>query len=102
MSEPFPALVVTQGVLTAVSAAFNLLYFAGLSTSRPARRIATLVLSLVNLSFLLQGLYWTLLPVLPIRQGLSRFADVGPFLMVGLMPLTSSLAIADYILEILC
>ena len=61
MSESLQTLMAVQGLLTAISGGFNALYFAGYSTSHPARKVATLVLSLVNLSFLLQGLYWVLL-----------------------------------------
>jgi hypothetical protein len=88
-----------QGALTAVSGGFNALYFAGYSTPHTARRVATLVLSLVNLSFLLQGLYWTLLPVLPVGDGSSHLLGSGPLLMVGLITLMSSLAITVLILR---
>ena len=93
------ALMTVQGVLTAISGGFNALYFAGYSTSHPARKVATLVLSLVNLSFLLQGLYWTLLPIMPASDGSSYFLGSGPPLMVGLITLMSSLAITALLLR---
>ncbi len=96
MSESLQALMTFQGVLTAISGGFNAFYFAGYSTSHPARKVATLVLSLVNLSFLLQGLYWTLLPM---SDGSSQLLGSGPLLMVGLITLMSSLAITALILR---
>ena len=99
MSESLQALMTFQGVLTAISGGFNAFYFAGYSTSHPARKVATLVLSLVNLSFLLQGLYWTLLPVLPISDGSSHLLGSGPLLVVGLITLMSSLAITALIIR---
>ena len=84
-----------QGALTAVSGGFNALYFAGYSSPHPARRVATLVLALVNLSFLLQGLYW----VLPIGGSSSYFLKSGPLLGVGLVTLMASLAITALILR---
>ena len=96
MSESLQALMAVQGLLTAISGGFNALYFAGYSTSHPARKVATLVLSLVNLSFLLQGLYWTLLSM---NDGSSRFLTPGSLLVVGLITLMSSLAISALILR---
>lgn len=96
MSESLQALMTVQGMLTAVSGGFNALYFAGYSTSHPARKIATLVLALVNLSFLLQGLYWT---VLPASNGSSNPLGSGSLLLVGLITLMSSLAITALILR---
>jgi hypothetical protein len=84
-----------QGALTAISGGFNAFYFAGYSTSHPARKEATLVLSMVNLSFLLQGLYW----ILPVSEGSSQLFGSGPLLMVGLITLMSSLAITALILR---
>ncbi|MBF8266521.1 MAG: hypothetical protein HW388_29 [Dehalococcoidia bacterium] len=99
MPESTQALVIIQGALTTISGGFNALHFAGYSAAQPARRIAVLVLSLVNLSFLAQGLYWMLLPLLPFRGGSSLLLEAGPLLMVGLLPLTSSLAITALILR---
>ena len=96
MSESLQALMIFQGVLTAVSGGFNAFYFAGYSTSHPARKVATLVLSLVNLSFLFQGVYWTLLPI---AQGSSPLLGSGSLLAVGLITLMSSLAISALILR---
>jgi hypothetical protein len=84
-----------QGLLTAISGGFNALYFAGYSTSHPARKVATLVLSLVNLSFLLQGLYWVLL----FSDGPYHTFGPGSLVMVGLITLISSLAITTLILR---
>lgn len=95
MSESLQALMTIQGVLTAISGGFNALYFAGYSTSHPARKVATRVLFLVNLSFLLQGLYW----ILPVGSGSSHLLESGPLLMVGLITLMSSLAITALILR---
>ena len=95
MSESLQALMTFQGALTAISGGFNAFYFAGYSTSHPARKVATLVLSLVNLSFLLQGLYW----ILPVSDGSSQLLGSGPLLMVGLITLMSSLAITALILR---
>ena len=99
MSESLQVLMIFQGVLTAISGGFNAFYFAGYSTSHPARKAATLVLSLVNLSFLLQGLYWTLRPILPVNDGSYHLLGSGPLLMVGLMTLMASLAITALILR---
>ncbi|MBI2856278.1 MAG: hypothetical protein HYX93_05465 [Chloroflexi bacterium] len=99
MPESTQTLVIIQGALTAIAGGFNALYFAGYSAAQPARKIAALVLSLVNLSFSLQGLYWMLLPLLPLRGGSSRLLEAGPLLIVGLLPLTSSLAITALILR---
>ncbi|MDA0987719.1 MAG: hypothetical protein O2783_01005 [Chloroflexi bacterium] len=100
MSESLQALMTVQGMLTAVSGGFNALYFAGYSTSHPARKIATLVLARVNLSFLLQGLYWGLYwTVLPASNGSSNPLGSGSLLLVGLITLMSSLAITALILR---
>ena len=96
MPESIPALVSIQGALTAISGGFNALYFAGCSTSRPARRIAFLILSVVNLGLSLQGLYWVLLTVFP---DFSMLLGAGPFLLIGLLPLASSLAITALVLR---
>ena len=95
MSESLQALMAVQGLLTAISGGFNALYFAGYSTSHPARKVATLVLSLVNLSFLLQGLYWVLL----VSDGPYHSIGSGSLVMVGLITLMSSLAITTLILR---
>ena len=95
MSESLQALMTFQGALTAISGGFNAFYFASYSTSHPARKMATLLLSLVNLSFLLQGLYW----FLPVSDGSSQLFGSGPLLMVGLITLMSSLAITALILR---
>ena len=58
MPEPVQILVVVQGALTALSGGFNAVYFARYAASDRSRRIASRVLALVNVSFLLQGLYW--------------------------------------------
>ena len=99
MSESLQALMTFQGVLTAISGGFNAFYFAGYSTYHTARNVATLVLFLVNLSFLLQGLYWTLLPLLPISDGSFHLLRSGPLLMIGLITLMFSLAITALILR---
>ena len=95
MSESLQALMAIQGAFTAVSGGFNALYFAGYSTPHAARRIATLVLSLVNLSFLLQGLYW----ILPVGGGTSHLLKSGALLGLGPVTFMSSLAITALILR---
>ena len=107
MPEPLQTLAAIQGILTAVSGGFNALHFATHFASppfqyrrgQPARRIAALVLSLVNLSFLLQGMYWTLLPFLPAGHDSAQLLKSGPLLMVGLVTLASSLSITTLVLR---
>ena len=107
MPEPLQTLAAIQGVLTAVSGGFNALHFATHLASQPfryrkgqpARRIAALVLSLVNLSFFLQGIYWTLLPFLSAAHDSAQLLKSGPLLMVGLVTLASSLAITALVLR---
>ena len=56
-------LLLERGV-TALSSAFNGLYFAAYRAATPRRRLGTLALVLVNLAFLVQSLYFGLLPYL--------------------------------------
>ncbi|MBI2856390.1 MAG: hypothetical protein HYX93_06055 [Chloroflexi bacterium] len=99
MSELLQAAVGTQGMLTTISAGFNALYFARYSAPSPARRIATLVLSLVNLSFCLQGVYWATLPIHSSGPGSPYLQGEAPLLALGLLPLACSLAISALILR---
>mgnify|MGYP001075567335 CR=1 FL=1 len=99
LSELLQALMGTQGVLTAISAGFNTLYLARYSAPRLARRIATLVLSLVNLRFCLQGMYWTTLSILSGGRGSPYLQNEAPLLTLGLRPLAFSLARSALILR---
>ena len=85
MSEPLQTLIFVQGALTALSGGFNAVYFAVYSAGDRSRRIASRVLALVNLSFLLQGLYWA-------ASAAGAFA-LGPPPWLGVVTLLSSLAI---------
>ena len=78
-------LILTLGALTALSAGFNALYFGGYPAAERGRRIASRVLALVNVSFLLQGLYW-------IATAAGGY-EFGPPPWLGVVTLLSSLAI---------
>ena len=91
MPEPLQFPVFVQGALTALSGGFNAFYFAGYSMSHRSRRIASRVLVLVNLSFLLQGLYWA--------TGGPGAQSEGPPPWLGLVTLVSSLAITAMVLR---
>ncbi len=95
MPEHIQALMAIQGTLTAASGGFNAVYFVGYSASHPARKIAARVLLLVNLSFLLQGLYWAV----PFGNGSFNPTGSGPLAAIGLITLASSLAITALILR---
>ena len=91
MPESLQILMLAQGSLTAMSGGFNAVYFARYSASDRSRRIASRVLALVNLSFLLQGLYWA--------AGAAGGQREGPPPWVGLVTLMSSLAITVLVLR---
>ena len=91
MPESLQVLLLAQGSLTALSGGFNAVYFARYSASDRSRRIASRVLALVNLSFLLQGLYWA--------AGAAGDQREGPPPWVGLVTMMSSLAITVLVLR---
>ena len=91
MPESLQFLMLAQGSLTALSGGFNAVYFARYSASDRSRRIASRVLALVNLSFLLQGLYWA--------AGAAGDQRDGPPPWIGLVTMTSSLAITALVLR---
>ena len=91
MPESLQILMLAQGSLTALSGGFNAVYFARYSASDRSRRIATRVLALVNLSFFLQGLYWT--------AGAAGDQREGPPPWIGLVTMMSSLAITVLVLR---
>ena len=91
MPESMQILVLVQGVLTALSGGFNAVYFARYSAADRGRRIASRVLALVNVSFLLQGLYWI--------GGAAGDQRDGPPPWIGLVTMMSSLAITTLVLR---
>ena len=91
MPESLQILLLAQGSLTALSGGFNAVYFARYSASDRSRRIASRVLALVNLSFLLQGLYWA--------AGAAGDHRDDPPPWLGLVTLMSSLAITVLVLR---
>ena len=91
MPESLQVLLLAQGSLTALSGGFNAVYFARYSASDRSRRIASRVLALVNLSFLLQGLYWA--------TGAAGDQRDSPPPWIGLVTMTSSLAITALVLR---
>ena len=91
LPEPLQFPVFVQGALTALSGGFNAFYFAGYSISHRSRRIASRVLVLVNLGFMLQGLYWA--------TGGPGAQSGGPQPWLGLVTLVSSLAITAMVLR---
>ena len=62
MIQSLLSLAAVPGALIVVSGGFNAIFFANYSATQARRRVGALVLALVNLSFLLQGLYWLALP----------------------------------------
>ena len=62
MIESLLSLAAVPGALIVVSGGFNAIFFANYSATQARRRMGALVLALVNLSFLLQGLYWLAAP----------------------------------------
>ena len=93
-SVPHPdldALAVALRLGTALSSGFNTLYFLSYPGATPRRRIAALVLALVNLAFLAQALVGGA-PALVPRVG-PRLAALG-----GLVPLLAAVAMTALIL----
>ena len=96
MIEYLQSLTAILGALIVVSGGFNAAFFARYSASRSRRRVGALALSLVNLSFTLQGLYWL---ALPLRSGYLKPLENGNALIVETITLASSLAITALILR---
>ena len=96
MIQSLLSLAAVPGALIVVSGGFNAIFFANYSASQTRRRVGALVLALVNLSFLLQGLYWL---ALPLRSGYDQTLVNGNALIVELITLASSLAITALILR---
>ena len=96
MIESLPGLAAVPGALIVVSGGFNAAFFANYAATQTRRRLGALVLTLVNLSFLLQGLYWLLLPL---RSGHRPALDSGNALVVELTTLSASLAMTALILR---
>ena len=69
MIQSLLSLAAVPGALIVVSGGFNAIFFANYSATQARRRVGALVLALVNLSFLLQGLYWL---ALPLRSGYDQ------------------------------
>lgn len=94
LQDPFlEALALAQRGLTALSSAFNTLFFASYRSATGRRRWGVLALFLVNLAFLVQALYFGLLPYL---LGLDLYAlslDPRLRLLAGAFPLAASLLI---------
>ena len=95
MIESLQSLTAILGALIIVSGGFNTAFFARYSATQARRRVGTLVLSLVNLSFTLQGLYW----LAPMPSGYLRTIENGNALIVETITLASSLAITALILR---
>ncbi len=91
LPDSLQILILAQGSLTALSGGFNAVYFARYSASDRSRRIASRVLALVNVSFLLQGLYWA-------ADAAGDQGD-GPPPWPGLVTLLASLAITAMVLR---
>ncbi len=96
MIELSLSLAAVPGALTVVSGGFNAAFFANYSATQARRRVGALVLSLVNLSFMLQGLYWA---AMPLRSGYRQPPENGNALVVELITLAASLAITTLILR---
>ncbi len=96
MIESLLSLAAVPGALIVVSGGFNAIFFANYSATQARRRVGALVLALVNLSFLLQGLYWL---ALPLRSGYQQTPGNGKALIVELITLASSLAITALVLR---
>ena len=96
MIQSLLSLAAVPGALIVVSGGFNAIFFANYSATQARRRVGALVLALVNLSFLLQGLYWL---ALPLRSGYDQTLVNGNALIVELITLASSLAITALILR---
>ena len=96
MIQSLLSLAAVPGALIVVSGGFNAIFFANYSATQARRRVGALVLALVNLSFLLQGLYWL---ALPLRSGYHQTSENGNALIVELITLASSLAITALILR---
>ena len=96
MIQSLLSLAAVPGALIVVSGGFNAIFFANYSATQARRRVGALVLALVNLSFLLQGLYWL---ALSLRSGYDQTLVNGNALIVELITLASSLAITALILR---
>lgn len=96
MIELSLSLAAVPGALIVVSGGFNAVFFARYAATRARRKVGALALVLVNLSFLLQGLYWL---ALPLRSGYRQPIENGNALLVELITLAASLAITALILR---
>ena len=93
------ALAVLERGITAICSVFNALYFAGYRSGLRRRRVGALVLLVVNLAFLVQSLYFGLLPYFTRLDLVTLIANPGLRLAAGLLPLVASFLITLLILR---
>ena len=96
MIETSLGLAAAPGALIAVSGSFNAVFFARYAATQARRKLGAMVLALVNLSFLLQGLYWLLLPL---RSEGRPAPGYGNALIVELITLAAAMAMTALILR---
>ena len=96
MIESSLGLAAAPGALIVASGGFNAVFFARYAATQARRRLGAMVLALVNLSFLLQGLYWLLIPL---RTGDRPAPENGNALIVEIITLAASVAMTALILR---
>jgi len=91
------ALVLAQRAATVLCGSINALYFAGYRSRLPRRRVGAWILALVNLAFVVEALYFGVLPRLVPRAFLAVALDAGIQLVAGSLSMLATLAITGAI-----
>ncbi len=99
MSETVLGLLALLGALTALSGGYNAAHFARYGATPNGRRLAAYVLCLVNVSFLAQGAWWAIVPVLPESARASWLQGSFPQLVGGVATALASVAITALVLR---
>ena len=91
------ALVFQQG-LTALASGLNTLHFLGYHSYRRRRRWGALTLAVVNLAFLVQGLYLGILPTVTGQQVGELLDSARVRFFTGILPSLGSLLILAFVI----
>lgn len=89
--------LVFQHGLTALASGYNAFHFLGYRTERRRRRWGAFTLAMVNLAFLVQGLYLGILPTLTGREAGELLGVPRVRFFTGLLPLAASLLILAFV-----
>ena len=90
--------LVFQHGLTALASGHNVFHFLSYCSERRRRRWGAFTLAIVNLAFLVQGLYLGILPTLTGREVGELLESPRVRFFTGLLPLAASLLILAFVI----